>query len=122
MAQKHLCRRGSNHFCWGGNGGLLEEEQFLPVPKGAWPCWDLPSLIFTKSVTRSNSRNISGSQFSYIYIFLEAYSTVRLFEAYYRMKRHRQNHGFGLVGGNVSHFSLERTVNKDAGNFRGNGP
>ena len=38
------------------------------------------------------------------------------------MKRHKQNHGFGLVGGNVSQFSLERMVNKDAGNFRGNGP
>ena len=70
VAQKCLCRRGSTHFCWAGNGGLLEEEQFLPVPKGAWPCWDLPSLIFTKSVTRSKSLNISGSQFSYFFVCL----------------------------------------------------
>ena len=66
MAQKYLCRRGSGPFHWSGNGGGRGggevgggagggEETFLPPPVGAWTCWDLPSLTFTKSMTRRKS-------------------------------------------------------------------
>lgn len=38
------------------------------------------------------------------------------------MKIYKQNYGFCLVQGDVSQLSLERTVNKDAVDFRGSGP
>lgn len=68
MAQKYLCRRGSGPFHWSGEGGAGDgEETFLPPPVGAWPCWDLPSLIFTKSVTRSKSLTSLDLKFSYLF-------------------------------------------------------
>lgn len=30
-----------------GNEGFMGEWKFLRAPKGAWPSWDPPSLIFT---------------------------------------------------------------------------
>lgn len=117
-AQKYLCRRGSGPFhrsVDGGSGASGEGEMFLPPPVGAWPCWDLPSLIFTKTATRSKSLPSLDLSFP-IYFFEKGclkLTTNENIQTKAGVLPCRRRCEPALIGG---------TVNKDAGDSRGSSP